>query len=56
MKDSAALKAAVQRFWDTRPCGAKNTTAEPGTRALPRFIAYWLGRMMGSFWYIKAVK
>jgi len=23
---------------------------------LPRFVAYWLGRMVGSFWYIKAVK
>lgn len=33
MKDSAALKAAVRRFWDSRPCGTKNTTAEPGTHA-----------------------
>lgn len=33
MKDSEALKAAVRQFWDNRPCGAKNTTAEPGTRA-----------------------
>jgi len=33
MKDSAALKAAVRRFWDNKPCGAKNTIAEPGTRA-----------------------
>ena len=33
MKDSAALKAAVRRFWNNKPCGAKNTTGEPGTRA-----------------------
>jgi len=33
MNDRATLKAAVRRLWDTRPCGAKNTTAEPGTRA-----------------------
>lgn len=33
MKDRATLKAAVRRFWDTRPCGIKNTTAEPGTPA-----------------------
>jgi len=33
MRVSASLKAAVQRFWDNKPCGAKNTTAEPGTRA-----------------------
>lgn len=33
MRDSAVLKAAVRQFWDNKPCGAKNTTAEPGTRA-----------------------
>lgn len=31
-RDSAELKAAVQQFWNNKPCGVKNTTAEPGTR------------------------
>jgi SAM-dependent methyltransferase len=29
----AALKAAVRAFWDRQPCGLKNATAAPGTRA-----------------------
>ena len=33
MRDSLTLKDAVRRFWDNKPCGTKNTTAEPGTRA-----------------------
>lgn len=38
MEDSSALKAAVQRFWDSRPCGAKNTIADPGTHAFYKEI------------------
>jgi len=32
VRNNTALKGAVQRFWDNKLNGAKNTTAEPGTR------------------------
>lgn len=31
--DSESVKGAVRKFWDTKPCGVKNTSLEPGTRA-----------------------
>ena len=38
MEDKVSLKAAVQQFWNNKPCGTKNTAAEPGTHAFYKEI------------------